>query len=742
MMMSRKLMLLSAVAFGGIVALSPGAQAREGQDAPATTATTADSRARDLLSHMTLQDKLSMVFTIDGGGTMGNAPIPPGGLGSAAYLKTPAGLPPLQISDAGLGLRNPSHVRPHGQAVGLPSGLATASTWDPDMARQGGAMIGGEAWRQGFNVLLAGGADLTRDPRGGRNFEYAGEDPLLTGRVVGATIAGIQSQHVISTLKHFAMNDLETSRMTMSADIDTEAMRESDLLGFEIAMEVGHPGSVMCSYNRVNDIYACENPYLLTKVLKQDWKYPGFVMSDWGATHSSARSALAGLDQESSGDDADARPFFREILARDVKDGRVPTSRVDDMAQRIVRSMYDVGLVDHPPVMQPLDVVTDTLTAQRDEEEGAVLLKNSGNLLPLSPTAHVAVIGGHADVGVISGGGSSQVDPIGAPAIGVVKGPGKKDWPGDPVYFPSSPYRMMQAEAPSAHLTYTSGADIARAADAARRADVAVVFVTQFSYEGMDTANAMTLDGNQDALVAAVARANPRTVVVMETGNPVMMPWLDNVGAVMEAWYPGSGGGAAIARLLYGKVAPSGRLPMTFPASPVQLAHPDIAGVTANSVFEMQFHTDQELVYDEGSEVGYRWFDHTHATPLFAFGHGLTYTTFAHDGLRVAHHGDDVVATFTVRNTGTRVGVDVPQLYVRLPDGGGRRLAGWQRVTLAPGESRELSVVLEPRVLAHFDEKHDRWNVPSGEYRIWLGSSAVDESQQVTFHLAGRNMAP
>ncbi|PYD48944.1 beta-glucosidase family protein [Novacetimonas pomaceti] len=738
MMMARKLVLLSAVTLGGLMGMSPMAQARHRDGA----AGPADTRAQDLLSRMTLQDKLSMVFTIDGGGTMGNAPVPPGGLGSAAYLRTPAGLPPLQISDAGLGLRNPSHVRPRGQAVGLPSGLATASTWDPDMARQGGAMIGSEAWRQGFNVLLAGGADLTRDPRGGRNFEYAGEDPLLTGRMVGATIAGIQSQHVISTLKHFAMNDLETSRMTMSADIDNAAMRESDLLGFEIAMETGHPGSVMCSYNRVNDIYACENPYLLTKVLKQDWKYPGFVMSDWGATHSSARSALAGLDQESSGDDADARPYFREILARDVKEGRVPASRVDDMARRIIRSMYDVGLVDHPPVMQPLDVVTDTLASQHDEEEGAVLLKNRANLLPLDPNARIAVIGGHADVGVISGGGSSQVDPIGAPPIGVVKGPGKKDWPGDPVYFPSSPFRMMQAEAPSAHLTYDPGTNITRAVEAARKADVAVVFATQFTYEGMDAANAMTLDDNQDALIAAVARANPRTVVVMETGDPVLMPWLDNVGAVMEAWFPGSGGGTAIARLLFGRVAPSGHLPMTFPASTAQLAHPDIAGVTATNVFEMQFHTDQELVYDEGSEVGYRWFDRTHARPLFPFGYGLTYTTFSNDGLRVRHHGHDVIATFTVRNTGTRAGVDVPQIYVGLPDGGGRRLAGWQRVTLAPGESREVSVRLEPRMLAHFDVKHNRWDVPSGHYRVWLGSSATDDSDQVTVHLGGWTMAP
>ncbi|KON64142.1 thermostable beta-glucosidase B [Komagataeibacter europaeus] len=734
MKLSRKIFLLSAVACSMMVAHGAAhAHAAKGPTDPA------DERARQVLAHMSLQDKMSLLFSVDGGGFNGSV-APPGGLGSAAYLRAPAGsgLPDLQISDAGLGIRNPAHIRKDGAAVSLPSGLSTASSWDVDMAREAGAMIGREAWQSGFNVLLGGGADLTRDPRGGRNFEYAGEDPLQTGRMVGSTIAGVQSQHVISTLKHYAMNDLETSRMTMSADIDPVAMRESDLLGFEIAMETGHPGSVMCSYNRVNDLYACENPYLLTRTMKQDWHYPGFVMSDWGATHSSARAALAGLDQESAGDHADARPYFQTLLAADVKAGRVPQSRIDDMAQRIVRSLFAQGLVDHPPVRAPLDVVTDTLVAQRDEEEGAVLLRNEGNVLPLATTARIAVIGGHADVGVISGGGSSQVDPIGGE---VVKGPGKKDWPGDPVYFPSSPLRAMRAEAPAAHITYDPGTNIAAAVRAARAADVAVVYATQFTFEGMDAPN-MHLDGNADALIAAVAAANPHTVVVMETGDPVLMPWNSSVAGVLEAWFPGSGGGTAIARLLFGKVAPSGHLTMTFPQAESQLAHPDIAGVNANNVFEMQFHTDQELVYDEGSDVGYRWFDRNHLKPLYPFGHGLTYTTFATDGLVAGYHHKQLTVTFNVRNTGTRPGVDVPQVYVGLPDGGARRLAGWQRVKLAPGESRQVSVQVDPRLLAHFDGRHDRWDIPSGRFRVWLGTSAVDDSQQVTVHVHGRTMAP
>ncbi|WP_323992544.1 glycoside hydrolase family 3 C-terminal domain-containing protein [Nguyenibacter sp. L1] len=708
------------------------------QDGAQNGAPTAAQRADALLRHMLLQDQLALVFSRDGGGFGAHA-IPRGALGSAAFLLPPAhlGLPALEETDAGLGVGDPRHVRTNGPAVSLPSGLATAGTWDVAMARAGGAMIGAEAWRNGFNVLLAGGADLTRDPRNGRNFEYAGEDPLLTGRIVGQTIAGIQSRHVISTLKHFAMNDLETSRMTLSANIAPAAMRESDLLGFEIAIETGHPGAVMCSYNRVNDLFACENAYLLTKTLKQDWHYPGFVMSDWGADHTTVRAALAGLDQESSGDTIDARPFFGPMLVQAVQAGAVPRARIADMARRVLYAVYDVGLPEHPPVITPIDAAADTAIAEQDEEEGAVLLRNRG-ILPLRRDAHVLVIGGHADAGVISGGGSAQVVPIGGNAVPADDK--ALPWPGAPVYFPSAPLRAMQALA-GEKLAYDPGTDPARAAQAARQADAVVIFATKWSVESIDSPDLSLPDG-QDALIAAVARANPHVVVVLETGNPVLMPWLESVQAVMQAWYPGSGGGQAIARLLYGAAAPSGHLPITFPRAAAQLPRPDIAGVRANTVFDVQFHTDQEVMYDEGSEVGYRWFDARRRQPLFPFGFGLTYTDFRMGDLTLAASGHDVVARFTVRNVGPRDGVAVPQLYVTLPDGGGRRLAGWQRLTLARGESQQVAVTLEPRVLARFDDAADRWRVPAGRFQVRLATDAADQGTVREIALAGWTMAP
>lgn len=592
-------------------------------------AQTVDQRVRSALAGLTLDQKLALAFSQDGGGVARPEGIPKGALGSAAYLPSPAAglVPTLQISDAGLGVTNPYGLRHYGAAQTLPSGQATAATWDVAMARRGGAMIGEEAHRIGFNVLLAGGANLARDPRGGRNFEYAGEDPLLAGRIVGSTIAGIQSRHVISTVKHFAMNDLETSRMTMSANIGAAAMRESDLLAFEIAIEGGHPGAVMCSYNRVNDLYACENSYLLTKTLKEDWRYPGFVMSDWGATHTTVRAALAGLDQESCGDTIDARPFFNSALKTAVQAGEVPMTRVDDMARRVLHTIYAVGVDQVPPAVQPLDVAQDQAVAQADEEEGIVLLRNAGGVLPLARSARVAVIGGHADVGVLSGGGSSAVMPQGGSAV---TGPGLKDFPFDPVYWPSSPLVAMRRAAPSAQIGYESGADVARAVEAARRADVVVIFATRWTFESMDAPDLSLPDG-QDALIAAVAKVNPRTIVVLETGNPVLMPWRDKVAGILEAWYPGAGGGAAIARVLYGSVTPSGHLPITFPAAAAQLAHPDIAGVTAKTIFAMQFKTDQELDYAEGSDVGYRWFDRWGHQPLYPFGFGLSYTTSRHE---------------------------------------------------------------------------------------------------------------
>ncbi|EIL94629.1 beta-glucosidase [Rhodanobacter sp. 115] len=339
-----------------------------------------DQRASLVVKAMTQDEKFQLI-DVQFGDTENGHVMSPGALASAGY--DPAikrlGLPALQESDAGLGVAKPHKLG----ATALPSGLATAASFDPALAYAGGAMIGSEAHHRGFNVMLAGGADLVRDPRNGRNFEYAGEDPLLTGLIVGHAIAGIQSQHVVSTIKHYAFNDLETARTTFSADINPTAARESDLLAFEIAIETGHPGSVMCSYNRVNSVYACENDWLLDKVLKRDWHYPGYVMSDWGAVHSAAKSALAGLDQESAGETFDKEVYFGKPLRAAVASGEVPQSRIDDMAHRILRSLFASGVIDHPAEQAPIDFAADRKVAQHVEEAGAVLLRNQDALLPL-----------------------------------------------------------------------------------------------------------------------------------------------------------------------------------------------------------------------------------------------------------------------------------------------------------------------------------------------------------------------
>ncbi len=679
-----------------------------------------DQRASLVVKAMTQDEKFQLI-DVQFGDTENGHVMSPGALASAGY--DPAikrlGLPALQESDAGLGVAKPHKLG----ATALPSGLATAASFDPALAYAGGAMIGSEAHHRGFNVMLAGGADLVRDPRNGRNFEYAGEDPLLTGLIVGHAIAGIQSQHVVSTIKHYAFNDLETARTTFSADINPTAARESDLLAFEIAIETGHPGSVMCSYNRVNSVYACENDWLLDKVLKRDWHYPGYVMSDWGAVHSAAKSALAGLDQESAGETFDKEVYFGKPLRAAVASGEVPQSRIDDMAHRILRSLFASGVIDHPAEQAPIDFAADRKVAQRVEEAGAVLLRNQNALLPLSGAQSVAVIGGHADKGVLTGGGSSAVQ---SPEGNAVLGLAPTAWPGPRIYQPSAPLTAIRQRA-HGKVSYASGEDIAAAAKLAAQAKVAVVFVEQWSAESFDSPH-MTLPGNQDALVAAVAKANPHTIVVLENNGPVAMPWLDQVGAVLEAWYPGAGGGEAIARLLYGEVDPAGRLPVSWPRDEAQLPRPQIPGAGLASIGLIpQGQPAEQVDYNiEGANVGYRWYQHKGIQPLFPFGYGLGYTHFAYSDFKPRIEHGHVVASFTVTNRGKRAGVDVPQLYATLPGSGEvRRLAGWCRISLKPGQSAHLEVTADPRLLVNFDASGQQWQRPGGSYQLQLGHSAT-----------------
>ena len=478
--------------------------------AQACDAATPAQRADDLQKRLTQEERIALVHGVIGFPSGKNSKIPDGAVGSAGYVPGVArlGIPALQESDAGLGVANPGDVRAGEGDTALPSGLAMAATWNGQLARQAGAMIGEEAHRRGMNVLLASGVNLARDPRNGRNFEYLGEDPLLAGRLDGAIIGGIQSRHVISTIKHFAFNDQETLRMTADVQIAPEAARESDLLAFEIAIEDGRPGAVMCAYNLVGGAYACDNDALLNGVLKGDWHYPGWVMSDWGAVHD-VQAANHGLDQE-SGAEFDETVFFDAPLRAAVASGAVPAGRLNDMTARILRAMFTVGVFDDPPVRKAIDVAADAGIAKNLEEAGLVLLRNQGQILPLPSTLHsIAIIGGHANQGVLSGGGSSQVLPVGGAALRVAHSfdGAVSAWQAE-IYDPSSPMAAIRALVPHAILRGDEGRYPAQAAAMAKNCDVAVVFVTQWMTEDADVPD-LSLPEGQDALVEAVASANP-----------------------------------------------------------------------------------------------------------------------------------------------------------------------------------------------------------------------------------------
>jgi beta-glucosidase len=708
----------------------------------------ADAKAAQLAAAMTPPERLQLVRGESGVPVRNGART--GALGSAGYVPgiLRLGIPALQETDASLGIVNPNNVRHGDVATALPSGLSLASTWDPQIAQRDGSLVGDEAWRKGFNVLLGPGLNLTRDPRGGRDFEYLGEDPLLAGTLAGAFVCGVQSRHVVATIKHFAMNDQETGRFVLSADIGEAAMRESDLLAFELALELGNPGAVMCAYNRVNSVYACENAQLLNVALKRDWGFSGWVMSDWGAVHD-VDAAVSGLDQESAADldrSSHGSEFFGEPLAAAVASGTIPQSRLLDMNHRILRSMISVGLFDDPPQRSPIDYAGHAAQAMDAGERGMVLLKNDG-ALPLRRTIRrIAVIGGHADAGVLSGGGSAQVSPVGH-AMTVPLGGENSPLA---FYDRNPPLAAIRALAPGCAVSFVNGRYPSEAAALAKRVDIAIVFATEWIAEGMDAPD-LTLPGEQDALIAAVAAANPRTVVVLETGNPVTMPWLDRVSAVLEAWYPGQRGGDAIANVLFGRVDASGRLPITFPSSAQQLVHPELPGLDAlisawasgARGYEVALGLAPFAVtYTDGSDAGYRWFAKEGREPLFAFGHGLSYTTFRYRDLRVSG-GQTIAASFEITNVGTRSGTDTPQLYLTRRLGTPEtRLLGWSKVTLNPGETRRTSIVADPRLLADFDPSHDTWTIREGMYEAALGAASDALGQRASVAIAAQSLKP
>jgi beta-glucosidase len=693
-----------------------------------------DQRADLLIGQMTLDEKIQLLHGSGGGGPS----TPPQSLGGAGFVPgiPRLGIPDMQMTDGRSGVANTG--RRGRYATALPSSLAAAASWDLKTAYEYGALVGKETRDLGFNVSLGGTANLIREPRNGRNFECWGEDPILIGKMLGRELKATQDQGVIGDINRYAVNDEESGRMVANAILDKRSMRETDLLAFEIAIKESDVGTVMCSYNKLNGDYACENEYLLNDVLKQAWAYKGWVMSDWGGTHSATKAALAGHDQEQPG-----KVFFGDALKAAVEKGEVPQSRLNDMVRRILRTEFAFGLFDNPILAHPVNPFTGAEVAQRVEEQSIVLLKNAMGQLPLKAAAvkSIAVIGSHADVGVLSGGGSDQVDAAGGNAVPPPPNPNGSPARG-PVWHPSAPLLALRAKAPNAKVEYNAGTDAAAAAKLAKVSDVAIVFVNQHTTEGRDVMK-LTLPENQDELVSQVAAANPHTIVVLETGGPVLMPWVNNVSAVMEAWYPGIRGGEAIANVLFGAVNPSGKLPVTFPRSESDLPHVTLPGPPASATVTTDSQgrrtpTPFDIDYSEGLKVGYKWFDTADKQPLFAFGFGLSYTTFDYSQLKAAGSGKVITVAFSVKNTGKVAGAEVAQVYITLPGNAGepwKRLVAWEKVNLSAGETKTVDLRLDPLYLSIFNVQRDAWELVPGEYKVFVGGSSRSTLLNATVRL-------
>ncbi|MEE2853264.1 MAG: glycoside hydrolase family 3 C-terminal domain-containing protein [Actinomycetota bacterium] len=687
---------------------------------------------------MTDDERFGLLVSVLGAGEMWpvrDERIPADTPMSAGYVPgiPRLGVSALLMSDAGLGITNPG-FRPGDTATALPAGLALAASFNPSLARAAGELIGREARSRGFNVQLAGAMNLARDPRNGRNFEYHSEDPLLTATMAAESIDGIQRQGVISTVKHYSLNCNETNRHFLDAVIHPDAHRESDLLAFELAIERAQPGAVMTAYNKINGDYAAANSVLINEVLKDAWGYPGWVMSDWGATPS-WRCALAGLDQE-CGAQIDTllrqAESFGAPLRDAYADGRLTKERLSDMVRRILRSMFAVG-VDNAEPAPPPDLAAHNEIALNIARQGTVLLTNRG-LLPLEPgsSVRIAVIGGYAHLGVPAGYGSSTVLPRGGYAAVVpIGGTGLEAGMRNLYLLPPSPLEELRKQLPHAQIEFDPGISPAEAVRAAHRADIAIVFAVRAEGEGFDIAD-LSLPWGQDELITAVSAANPDTVVVLQTGNPVSMPWRETVNAVVQAWFPGQAGAQAIAEVLTGRVNPSGRLPITFPVDLDQTPRPQLPDPGE------PWGKASTIEYFEGADVGYRWFATRGHQPMFAFGHGLSYTRFDYHDL-VASGGETIRASFTVVNVGDRAGTDVAQLYLTAAAGEPcLRLLGFARVELEPGATHRVSIEADPRLLARYDGGAKSWRISPGAYTAAVGASAIAMRLEATVEVTGR----
>ena len=650
-----------------------------------TSHTQAVARARQIVARMTLDEKIAQLHGIR---DANNFRVIPG--------LTRLGIPALHMTNGPAGV-GPGGAGPQKPATAFPAPIAVAATWDPELAHTYGKLEAEETRSLGSQLFESPDINIARVPQGGRVFESFGEDPFLTAHIAVADIEGIQSINMLANVKHFLANNQESARMSVDEIIAERALREIYMPGFEASIKDAHSASLMCAYPRVNGAFNCENEPLLNGVLKKEWGFDGFVVSDWGATHSTVPSALNGLDTEMP-----TGRYFGDDLRKAVDAGQVPVSVIDEKLVRRFATMIEYGLFGPQPKPTPIPAFEHGAVARAIAEQSMVLLKNDGNLLPIDrkTVKTIALIGPYAVRAETGGGGSSHVIPL----------------------YTITPENGLHAALDSStRFNVLDGTDIDAAVTAAKHAEIAIVMVGDQDSEGHD--QSLELSEAQNNLIEAVAKANPRTIVVLKTGSAILMPWINDVAAVLEAWYPGEEDGAAVAAVLLGDVNPSGKLPLSFPRSVDQ---------TLAASPEQYPGVDGTVHYSEGLEVGYRAYAARNATPLFPFGFGLSYTKFSFAGLKVTQQPGSANATvsFTVTNTGQRDGADVAQLYLGFPqiDEGDEppiQLKGFRKVELKAGESKSVELKLDARAFSYWSEKSHAWQVAPGEFKITVGDSSA-----------------
>jgi beta-glucosidase len=659
----------------------------------------ADARARQIVSQMTLEEKIMELHGI--GDKVHRRYVPP---------ISRLGIPALVVANGPCGV-GPGDEHDQLPATALPAPILLAATWDVSLAKKYGVIIGKEALDLHDTLLEGPDINIARAPQNGRTFEAFGEDPFLAGRLSVNEIEGIQSQGEIANVKHYAANNQETDRFTINEIVSERALREIYLPAFEASIKEGHSASIMSAYPRVNGHFCSENDELLNEILKKEWNFQGFVTSDFGAVHSTVPSAMTGLDLEMP-----SGKYFGIALEAAVESNQVPMSVIDDKLIRRFRTMIQYGFFDHPQAFKPIPAKADGDKSLRIAEEGMVLLKNDGDVLPLDVTKlkSIAVIGPYASKAMTGGGGSSHVIPLYTvdPVSGIQRRAGEK-----------------------INVQFSDGTNIMEAVSLAKSADVAIVMVGDRESEGRD--HPLTLTNNQDELIEAVAAANPHTIVVLKTGSTILMPWLDKVPAILEAWYPGEEDGNAVAAVLFGDVNPSGKLPLTFPKQ--------LSDLPANTPAQYP-GTNRVVNYSEGIFVGYRHYDAQNIQPLFPFGFGLSYTTFGYKNISVApgkislkeSSTPAVTIDFDLTNTGKKSGEEIAELYLGLPSTADipqppKQLKGFSKISLKPGRTRHMRLQLDARALSYWNTANHDWEILPGTYRVMAGSSSRDLPLQSSF---------